>query len=91
MDMMSSNVKSLTDYIALLEKSLAVGYASEGSHYPTLKALLESLGDGVVVTSLPHRIECGAPDFLITKGSATIGYVEAKDIGKSLDEAEKSE
>jgi predicted helicase len=88
---MSSNVKPLADYIVLLQKSLAAGYASEGSHYPSLKTLLESLGDGVVATSLPHRIECGAPDFIITKGSATIGYVEAKDIGKSLDEIEKSE
>jgi hypothetical protein len=32
-----------------------------------------------------------APDFIVRKGSLTIGYIEAKDIGKSLDEAEKSE
>jgi len=89
--MSSDKSLSFQLYFKNVEVNLASGYASEGSHYPTLKALLESLGDEVVVTSLPHRIECGAPDFIITKGSATIGYVEAKDIGKSLDEAEKSE
>ena len=53
--------------------------------------MLDSFGDGIIATSLPSRIECGAPDFIVTKGSSTIGYIEAKDIGKSLDEAEKSE
>jgi len=87
----SGDRKVFSDYLAVVQKTLSAGHASEGSHYPTLKALLESFGDGIIATSLPSRIECGAPDFIVTKGSATIGYVEAKDIGKSLDEAEKTE
>lgn len=87
----SGSLKAFSGYLSAVQQTLSGGYASEGSHYPTLKALLESLGDGIIATSLPSRIECGAPDFIVTRGSATIGYVEAKDIGKSLDETEKTE
>ncbi|MBL7062222.1 MAG: N-6 DNA methylase, partial [Dehalococcoidia bacterium] len=89
--MNADKVSAFSEYFKQVQTTLAAGHASEGSHYPTLKALLESFGDGVIATSLPSRIECGAPDFIVTKGSATIGYVEAKDIGKSLDETEKTE
>ena len=84
-------LKALSGYLGAVQKTLSGGYASEGSHYPTLKTLLELLGDRTTATSLPSRIECGAPDFIVTRSSATIGYVEAKDIGRSLDEAEKTE
>jgi predicted helicase len=87
----SFDPKPFSEYVSTVEKTLATGHASEGSHYPTLKALLELVGEGVVATILPSRIECGAPDFLVTKGPSQVGYVEAKDVGKSLDEAEKSE
>ncbi len=87
----SSVLKVFRGYLAAVQKTLSGGHASEGSHYPTLKALLESFGDGIIATILPNRIECGAPDFIVTKGSPTIGYVEAKEIGKSLDETEKTE
>jgi predicted helicase len=89
--MNADKLGAFSEYFKQVQATLAAGYASEGSHYPTLKALLEYFGDGIVVTSLPSRIECGAPDFIVTKGSAAIGYVEAKDIGKSLDETEKTE
>ncbi|GAI15584.1 unnamed protein product, partial [marine sediment metagenome] len=52
---------------------------------------MEGLAKGVTATNEPQRIECGAPDFLVTKGAPQVGYMEAKDVGKSLDEAEKSE
>ena len=84
-------LRALSDYIGAVQKTLADGYASEGSHYPALKTLLESVGNQVLATSLPRRVECGAPDFVVTKALATIGYLEAKDIGRSLDEAEKTE
>jgi predicted helicase len=85
----SGVLKVFSRYLAAVQKTLSAGHASEGSHYPTLQALLESFGDGIIATSLPSRIECGAPDFVITKGSAIIGYVEAKDIGKNLDDIEQ--
>jgi predicted helicase len=86
-----ANLKPLTQYIATLEKALTTGDATEHTHRPALKALIEELSAGVVATNEPKHIECGAPDFVVRKGVTTIGYIEAKDIGKSLDEAEKSD
>jgi hypothetical protein len=55
-----------------------------------LKTLVEGLAKDVTATNESRRAECGAPDFLVTRGAFQIGYMEAKDVGKSLDEAEKS-
>jgi len=88
---MSDSLKTFNSYIHTIEGELALGNATEHTHRSALKTLLESLSDGVVATNEPRRIECGAPDFVVTRDSIPIGYVEAKDIGKSLDEAEKSE
>ncbi|MFH1639806.1 MAG: N-6 DNA methylase, partial [Chloroflexota bacterium] len=46
---------------------------------------------GITATNEPKNIECGAPDFILIKGSVTVGYIEAKDIGKGLGEAEKTD
>lgn len=84
-------MKVLDDYLRLLQSDLVRGIATEHTHRPALKSLLESLAPGAVATNEPRRIECGAPDFMVNRREATIGYVEAKDVGKNLDEAEKSE
>ncbi|MBU2607988.1 MAG: N-6 DNA methylase [Chloroflexi bacterium] len=65
--------------------------ATEHTHRAALQALIESLLSGVSATNEPKHIKCGAPDFVIRKGAITVGYIEAKDIGKSLDETEKSD
>jgi predicted helicase len=88
---MSTESKPLLDYVHALEKELAAGNATEHTHRTALKTLIEALANGIIATNEPQRIKCGAPDFIITKGALTVGYIEAKDVGKSLDEAEKSE
>lgn len=89
--MNQTSPKLLAQYILTIEKELAAGNATEHTHRPTLKTLVEGLAEGVTATNEPAHIECGAPDFVVTKGVTTIGYIEAKDVGKSLVEAEKSE
>ena len=89
--MKQANLELLPQYIRSIEKELAAGNATEHTHRSALKSLIEETLPGSVATNEPRRIECGAPDFVIGKGSATIGYVEAKDVGKRLDEVEKSE
>ncbi len=85
----------IRDYLKRIEKALAAGNATEHTHRPALKGLLESLGPGLTATNEPRRVECGAPDFVISQtrkhGPLTVGYVEAKDVGKSLDEVERSD
>lgn len=82
---------SLTQYLKTIEKELAAGNATEHTHRPALKSLIESLDEKVTATNEPQRIKCGAPDYIVTRGQIPLGYVEAKDVGISLDAAEKSE
>jgi hypothetical protein len=86
-----NNLKLLAQYVHAIEKKLALGDATEHTHRSALEALVESLASGITATNEPKHIECGAPDFILRKGSVTVGYIEAKDIGKSLDEAEKTD
>ena len=80
-------------YLKEIEKGVQSGIATERSHYPALKRLLEGLASGITATNEPKRIECGAPDFQISRktphGPMTIGYAEAKDVGRSLEEIER--
>ena len=88
---MSDEQKQLLAYLQTLNKELAAGNATEHTHRTALKILFESIGDKITATNEPQRIKCGAPDFIITKGAVTVGYVECKDIDKSLDETEKND
>ncbi|MGH9944885.1 MAG: N-6 DNA methylase, partial [Pyrinomonadaceae bacterium] len=82
---------SLLAYQQQIARALAAGNATEHTHRPALKAMIEALAAGVVATNEPKRIKCGAPDFIVTRGPVPLGYVEAKDVGKSLDEVEEGE
>jgi hypothetical protein len=89
-------MSDLSDYFASISSDLAGGRATEHTHRPALKKLLEALGgSGVTATNEPKRVECGAPDFDVarrtTHGLLTIGYAEAKDVGTSLTAAASSE
>ena len=83
------------EYLADVERHLALGNATEHTHRPALAQLLQTLAPGNVIANEPKRSAFGAPDLVVAVGTGfgalTIGYVETKDIGKSLDDAEKSE
>ncbi len=57
---MGSDLKLLQDYIGTIEKELVAGNATEHTHRPALKALIEAPASGVTATNEPSRIECGA-------------------------------
>ncbi|MDD3710878.1 MAG: hypothetical protein PHH78_11255 [Methanothrix sp.] len=78
-------------YLKAIRAKFETGDASEHTHRPALEGLLESFSKNVIVINEPKRIACGAPDLVIKKEDFPIGYIEAKDVGKSLDEAERSE
>ncbi|MDR2694131.1 MAG: N-6 DNA methylase [Chitinispirillales bacterium] len=71
-------------YIDELDRDFRTGKATEHSRRHALKTLLESMLDGVQAINEPKRIDCGAPDYIVTRKDIPIGYVEAKDIGKDL-------
>ncbi len=78
-------------YIKEIQGNLARGNATEHTHRPALKTLLESLQPGLVATNEPRRIKAGAPDYMLTKGNIPLGYVEAKDVGEDLSRIERSD
>jgi len=86
-----TNPDPFRTYLTDLRKSLATGAATEHTHRPALKALLEATGHGVQAINEPSRIECGAPDFILVRGQTPVGYVEAKDIGANLNAVQRSD
>lgn len=78
-------------YLASLNAELKHGNATEHTHRPALKALIESLAPDLLATNEPKRIECGAPDYIVTRGGTPIGYIEAKDVNIPLDRVEDDE
>jgi hypothetical protein len=79
------------EYCKKIESAIKAGNATEHTHRPALKSFIESLDGGIIATNEPKRIKCGAPDFIVTRGEIPLGYIEAKDVDESLDNAEKSE
>ena len=88
-----SKPSPVSEYLQRLERAVKRGDATEHTHRPTLKDLLEALNDKVVATNEPKRSECGAPDYVIARkrDQLSAGYIEAKDIGMDLSEVERSE
>lgn len=79
--------------MADVRSRFASGHAREHAYRGSLQALFEAAGDVQAIND-PKQSDHGAPDFVLLKASnqdIILGYVEAKDIGKSLDQVEKSE
>ncbi|GCE05615.1 type ISP restriction/modification enzyme [Dictyobacter aurantiacus] len=81
----------LKEYLDEVSKYYGKGIATEHTYRGTLQALIEKVEAGISATNEPKRIRCGAPDYVVERNNLTIGYVEAKDIGVSLDKIEKDE
>ncbi len=88
-------ISPIGSYLQKIESALVQGQATEHTHRPALKALVEEMLPGVQATNEPKHVACGAPDFLVTKPeggeSFTLGYIETKDVGIGLDQVERSE
>ncbi|MCT7992036.1 type ISP restriction/modification enzyme [Laspinema olomoucense] len=80
----------VSEYLKEISLSLESNRATEHTHRPALKTFLESLFPTICVTNEPKRIECGAPDYIVTNSQSIIGYIEAKDINKSLSKEENT-
>ena len=71
--------QAFRQYLQTIEANCRSGSATERTHYPALKSLIEALDSSISVISEPERIECGAPDFLVVRDGRNVGHVEAKD------------
>lgn len=84
-------MEPVKSYLTAIEANLRRGNATEHTHRPALKDLIEALGVNITATNEPKRERCGAPDFIITRHDVPIGYIEAKDVDKPLDAVERDE
>lgn len=80
---------SVQQYIEDVKKLYATGQASEHSYRPALQNCLTGFLKNVQVTNEPRRQLFGAPDYILMRNDITVGWIEAKDIGKDLDKVEK--
>ena len=82
-------------YLREINKAYGRGDATEHTHRPALKGLIEGLDAKITATNEPKRIECGAPDFAVSRRvrrrEETIGHIEAKDMGTNLTQAARGE
>src|SRR5574343_606435 len=75
---------TLTQYIDKINTLYKTGNAREHSYRGDLQNLLMHLLPDVLVTNEPARVDCGAPDYVLTRKDVPVGYIEAKDIGVDL-------
>jgi len=75
---------TIQEYLENINRRFKTGISSEHTYRGDLQTLLQGMVPGFLVTNEPRPIECGAPDYVITKKDVPIGYIEAKDIGVDL-------
>ncbi len=75
---------TLQQYITKIDSLYKTGNAREHSYRGDLQNLIMAILPDVLVTNEPARVDCGAPDYVLTRKDVPIGYIEAKDIGVDL-------
>ncbi len=70
----------VSDFISSVKKTYATGQATEHSYRSALETLFNALDNEITALNEPRRVQCGAPDFIVSKGDIVIGHVEAKDL-----------
>lgn len=81
----------IVNYINEVNKRFKTGISREHSYRGDLQTLLETLVPDIIATNEPARIDCGAPDYVITKKDIPLGYIEAKDLDDNLDDKSHKE
>ena len=83
---MQEQQKHIQNYLKAVSKLYGTGITAEHSFRGDLCTLLENLTDYQVINEAKH-INCGAPDLtLLNKNRIPVAYIEAKDIGKNLND-----
>lgn len=75
---------TIQDYLSKINILYKTGNAREHSYRGDLQNLIMAILPDVLVTNEPARVDCGAPDYVLTRKDVPIGYIEAKDIGVDL-------
>jgi hypothetical protein len=74
----------IAEYLDEVRSKHASGQATEHSYRPVLEKLFRSIDPNLEVINEPRRVKVGAPDFVFNRGLVSIGWGEAKDLGKDI-------
>ncbi|WP_059369378.1 type ISP restriction/modification enzyme [Treponema endosymbiont of Eucomonympha sp.] len=89
---MTTPTREINQYLADIDTKYRQGNAKEHSYRPALQNLFEAITTGLSITNEPARIDCGAPDYIVTRAGVPVGYIEAKDIPAGIhDKAHKAQ
>ena len=75
---------TIQEYLSKINTLYITGNAREHSYRGDLQNLIMAILPDILVTNEPARVECGAPDYVLTRRDVPVGYIEAKDIGVDL-------
>ena len=84
---MTTYIKKFANEVSMISKR---GGATEHSYRAAIRDLVRDIGNGLDALNEPKHVECGAPDFLVTKNEFSVGYIEAKNVGINLEKMSKS-
>ena len=82
---------AINAYIKNVNSTHRHGDATEHSYRGMLQTLIEQMFSDISATNEPKQQQCGAPDYVLRRGSIPVGYIEVKDVGSNLQEIEKSD
>lgn len=71
---------SIQQYIDNLERHHRTGIAREHTYRRDLQTLVSELLPGVLVINEPARIDCGVPNYILTRKDISLGQNAAKEI-----------
>ncbi len=75
----------VNNYVAKIAQRIKDSHTSEHTFRKDLEDLINALVPAVNVTNEPSKVtHCGNPDFLVSAKDISIGFIEAKDVGKDL-------
>ena len=80
----------INEYVILINRKYSTGKATEHSYREILTNLIQGEFSDIEAINEPKREKCGAPDYVISKKGIPIGYIEAKNVDKNLNQIEQS-
>lgn len=77
-------MSGINSFLEQVIKTHKTGVATEHSYRPAFVDLFHAIDNDLNALNEPKRIKCGAPDFIIQRGTFAVGHLEAKDIGVNI-------
>ena len=78
---------NINQYIQAVSSKYVSGIAREHAYRTDLENLIKNIVPHIDVTNEPANVtDCGNPDYVLTENNIPRGFIEAKDVGKDLND-----